>query len=176
MQKLWITVPLALVAFSAFAVTARADDDAAEAGGEQTITLKQTPRAVRYTLLRESDGADINSVDVEKDRKGKITYEADVVIDDTNYEIDVDPSGLLLSKAIDKDDDAKSATGDDDDKAKKGGDVDDDDDKPSAKSDKDDDAKSHSDADDDDDKPAAKADKDDSKQSTDDDNDEKGAH
>jgi hypothetical protein len=88
---------------------------------EQTISMKEAPKAVRQTIKREAEGAKVATVDIEAD-KGKLVYEADAIIDGTNYEILVDTNGRLLSKAIDnEDEEAKPAAkerkdSDDDDK------------------------------------------------------------
>jgi len=153
MNKFWITVPVAAAALAALScnIARAADED--EAGGEQSMSLRETPVAVRFTLMREADGAEIKSVDKEKSDKGKITYEADVIIDDANYEINVDPSGLLLSKVLDRED--HESASDDDGHAKKHAEADDDDDQGSAKEDSGQ-SKHHAKADDDDQKSVSK--------------------
>src|SRR5277367_3795181 len=64
-------------------------------GNETTIAYKDAPKAVRTTLWREAEGCVISTVDIEE-HDGKKVYEADVTIDDTNYEILVNKKGLLL--------------------------------------------------------------------------------
>ena len=58
------------------------------------------PSAVQATLKREAMGAKITTVDIEK-LDGKLVYEADAVIEGSNYEIIVMPNGKLLSKKLD---------------------------------------------------------------------------
>lgn len=75
---------------------------------EQKVSFAQCPEAVQSTLKREAMGQDIKSVDMEQ-LKGKTVYEADVKIEGHNYEILVDPKGLLLSKKLDEEDEAKAS-------------------------------------------------------------------
>jgi uncharacterized membrane protein YkoI len=79
---------------------------------EVKVSIDQVPPAVRETLLRESGGAAIKTVDMETD-DGKTTYEADAKIGGENWEIKVSPDGKLLSKKIDheKDEDNKDEKG-----------------------------------------------------------------
>jgi hypothetical protein len=136
--------------------TASAASKESDEGNETTIAYKDAPKAVRRTLWRESEGFVITSIDIEQ-HDGKMVYEADVTIDDTNYEILVNKKGLLLSKAIDNEEDENS----DGKAAEKGeGKKVKDDDKPAAKSDADK-GREHKDVDsEDEDKGSAKADSD----------------
>src|SRR5436305_2836084 len=77
-------------------VAVRADEGGKEEN-EKKLAFADVPAAVRKTLKREANGAAIKSVDLEK-VDGKTVYEADVIIDGTNYEILVNKSGLLISK------------------------------------------------------------------------------
>lgn len=77
-------------------------------GKEVKIKFSECPPAVQKTLLRESFGAKIESVDKETHKDGKVIYEADATIDGTNYEIQVSPEGKLIVKKIDNEaDEAK---------------------------------------------------------------------
>jgi hypothetical protein len=134
MTKYWIRMGLASMAVTLLSsAVVRAEGKESEEN-EQTISMKEAPKAVRQTIKRETEGAKVASVDVEAD-KGKLVYEADAVIDGTNYEIRVDQNGRLLSKAIDNEDEDAKPTA----KEKKDSD---DDDKEAVKS--------HKDSDDDD--------------------------
>jgi hypothetical protein len=80
------------------------DDDNDGPDGDVTeVKLADCPVAVQKTLKREANGADIDVVDKEI-KGGKISYEVDVKIDGRNYEILVAESGLLISKALDEED------------------------------------------------------------------------
>ena len=79
------------------------DEDDDKEGETVEIKLADCPAAVQKTLKREANGEDINVVDKEtKDRKS--VYEVDVKIDGKNYEIKVNEDGILISKALDEED------------------------------------------------------------------------
>ena len=75
-------------------------------GDEVRIKFAEAPAAVQATINKESDGAKVDSLDKETD-DGKTIYEADAVINGTNYEIKVAPDGKLISKKIDNEDEEK---------------------------------------------------------------------
>lgn len=77
-------------------------------GKEVRIKFTEAPAKVQQTLTYEAHGAKIESIDKEG-KDGKIVYEADAVIDGTNYEIRVDAKGKLISKAVDNEEDEKKA-------------------------------------------------------------------
>jgi hypothetical protein len=77
-------------------------------GKEVKIKFTEAPAKVQQTLTYEAHGAKIDSIDKE-DHKGKMVYEADAVIDGTNYEILVDEDGKLISKTVDNEEDEKKA-------------------------------------------------------------------
>jgi len=81
------------------------DDDDDEA--EEEVTIKQVPAAVRATILKvlkEAKGAKIEEIEKET-RKGKVVYEAELVVGGKEIEIRVDPAGKLLSREVEDDDD-----------------------------------------------------------------------
>jgi uncharacterized membrane protein YkoI len=67
------------------------------------VKLAECPAAVQKTLKREANGADINVVDKET-KDGKAVYEVDVKIGGKNFEIRVAGDGILISKALDEED------------------------------------------------------------------------
>jgi hypothetical protein len=79
------------------------DEDDDEKGEESEVKLADCPVAVQKTLKRESNCADIEEVDKET-KDGKAIYEVDVKIDGKNYEIRVTEDGILISKALDEED------------------------------------------------------------------------
>jgi hypothetical protein len=85
---------------------------AEEEGKEVHIKFNDAPEAVQKTLTAEARGAKIDGVDKETMKDGKEIYEADAVIDGTNYEIQVSPDGKLISKKIDKEEDEKKGAKD----------------------------------------------------------------
>ena len=65
------------------------------------IDLSDCPAAVQKTLKREANGGEIKAVDKET-KDGKAIYEIDVKIDGKNYEIRIGEDGILISKALDE--------------------------------------------------------------------------
>lgn len=92
---------------------------------EEEISLKDCPPKVQRTLKREATGGKLVEVEVEKEH-GKTIYEAEVILDGKEYEVEVLPNGILLSKVLDDDEREGKASGDDDDDDEHDGDVDDD--------------------------------------------------
>jgi uncharacterized membrane protein YkoI len=70
-------------------------------GNETKIKFSEAPEAVQNTLSEQAGGQKIDSVDKET-KDGKTVYEADAVINGTNYEIVVGADGTLIKKAVDK--------------------------------------------------------------------------
>ena len=78
------------------AIAANADDGSGEA-----VKLTDCPKAVQKTLKRESRGGKI--VEIEKEEEGgKTTYEAEVMIDGKEYDIEIASDGTLLSKVLEE--------------------------------------------------------------------------
>ncbi|HEX5244893.1 MAG TPA: hypothetical protein VFW23_16670 [Tepidisphaeraceae bacterium] len=98
---------LSLATVSMSCQSARPNNEEKEEN-EQKVSFNQCPEAVQKTLKREGMGEEIKSVDMEQQR-GKTVYEADVKIDGHNYEILVSPQGMLLSKKLDEEDEAKAS-------------------------------------------------------------------
>ena len=76
------------------------------------LKLSDCPTAVQKTLKQEANGAKIDEVEKEIE-DGETTYEADVTIDEKEYEITVAADGTLLEKALADSDDEDD--GDEDD-------------------------------------------------------------
>jgi len=75
-------------------------------GDEVKVSIDQVPAAVRATLMKESGGAKIDSVDKEM-KKGQTIYETDVKLNGKNWEIQVAEDGKLISKKLDEEEDEK---------------------------------------------------------------------
>ena len=108
MSKSWL-VPILAVVLTCWRVGPASAAEEKEQD-EQKVAFKHAPSAVRKTLKREANGQKIKTVDKER-LNGKLVYEADVMIDGHNYEIVVDPDGLLLSKKLDNEEDEKAESG-----------------------------------------------------------------
>ena len=95
----WVAFGLALVLWL---VPSRVwgEEKEKEEAGEVKVKFDQVPAAAQKTLTEEAKGAKIDEVDKESDG-GKTIYEADVKINDKNYEIKVAEDGTLVSKKLD---------------------------------------------------------------------------
>jgi hypothetical protein len=83
-----------IVVVSLTAVAASADDVS-----EEAVKLTDCPKAVQKTLKRESRGGKI--VEIEKEvEDGETIYEAEVMIDGKEYDIEIASDGTLLSKEL----------------------------------------------------------------------------
>ena len=98
---------LSLATISMSCQSARPNNEEKEEN-EQKVSFSQCPEAVQKTLKREAMGEEIKSVDMEQ-LTGKTVYEADVKIEGHNYEVLVDPKGMLLSKKLDEEDEGKAS-------------------------------------------------------------------
>ena len=106
MTKGWMFIGLTALALTGVGARHAFAEDKEQ--DEQKIAFKDAPAAVRKTLKREANGEKIKTVDKEK-LNGKTVYEADVEIDDHNYEIVVSSKGLLLSKKLDNEAEEKAS-------------------------------------------------------------------
>jgi len=75
---------------------------------EVKVSIEEVPAAVRATILAEAEGGTINEIEMETE-DGQTVYEADVIIDGREIEIEVAADGTLLGKETEDDE------GDDDD-------------------------------------------------------------
>jgi uncharacterized membrane protein YkoI len=100
------------VVIGLIAISASADD-----GTEEAVKLKDCPKAVQRTLKRESNGGKI--VEIEKEQEdGETIYEAEVMIDGKEYDVEITDSGTLLSKVLEneqEDEDAEDEDTEDED-------------------------------------------------------------
>ena len=76
----------------------------ANSGQEETVALDDVPKAVKATIIKEADGADVLEVEREI-RKGQTVYEAEFVRNGKEIEIEVSLDGTLLKTEIDDEDD-----------------------------------------------------------------------
>ena len=76
---------------------------------EEEVSLDEVPAAVKATILKEADGAEIEKVEREIE-DGKVVYEAEFMVDGQEIEIEVAEDGTLLSREVDDEDEE----GDDD--------------------------------------------------------------
>ncbi len=88
-MKLYRVMTTVVLGLTAAPLTASADD--------REVPLDQIPEAARATILDESAGGKVLSVEEETD-DGRVQYEAHVSTPQGTYEIEVDPAGRLLKK------------------------------------------------------------------------------
>lgn len=94
---------------------------------EEDVALDALPAAVQATLLEACEGATPEEVELENEN-GQVVYEADVVIDGVEYEIQVAMDGALVGKKAEGDEDDDALENDDHEDEDEEGDVDDDED------------------------------------------------
>jgi len=80
------------------------DDDDEDEDDEELVSIDQVPAAVKATILKEAQGGTIKEIERENE-DGRIIYEAEVIIDGQEVEIEVAADGTLLSKEVEDDDD-----------------------------------------------------------------------
>jgi len=83
--------------------------------GETEVSIDKVPAAVKATILAEAEGGTIGEIEMETEN-GRTVYEADVIIDGREIEIQVAPDGTLLGTETEDDEgDDDEDEGDDDD-------------------------------------------------------------
>jgi uncharacterized membrane protein YkoI len=80
------------------------DDEGDDDEDEQEVSIEQVPAAVKATILEEAQGGTIKEIERETE-DGKTIYEAEVIINGEEVEIEVAADGTLLSKEVEDDDD-----------------------------------------------------------------------
>jgi uncharacterized membrane protein YkoI len=106
LQKHWKLISLIAVVCLALCIGAVATRQALN--GETEVSIDQVPAAVKATFDAEAKGGTIGEIEMETE-DGKTVYEADVIINGREVEIQVAPDGTLLGKKTEDDE------GDDDD-------------------------------------------------------------
>ncbi|MBN1845377.1 MAG: PepSY-like domain-containing protein [Sedimentisphaerales bacterium] len=80
------------------------DDDEDEEEDEEEVTLDQVPAAVKAAILAEAQGGTIKEIERETE-DGQTTYEAEIVINGKEIEIEIAPDGKVLEREADDDND-----------------------------------------------------------------------
>lgn len=84
-------------------------------GKEEKVRFEDLPAAVQATLKQQAGDGTIQEIEKEQEQ-GQTVYEAEVLIEDKVWEIEIAADGKLMSKELDDDGDDD---GDDDDKNEK---------------------------------------------------------
>jgi len=69
---------------------------------EVAVSIDQVPAAVKAALLAHAEGGTINEIEMETE-KGQVVYEAEVVINGKEVDIEVAADGTVLGKEADDD-------------------------------------------------------------------------
>ena len=84
----------------------------ADEGSDEAVKLTDCPKAVQKTLKRESKGGKIIEIEREEE-DGQSIYEAEVILDGKEYEVEIAGDGTLLSKELEEEEEVEEQ-GDDD--------------------------------------------------------------
>jgi len=98
LQKHWKLISLMAIVCLALCIGALATKQAMDS--ETEVSIKDVPAAVRVTIEAEAQGGTIEEIEMGTE-KGQTVYEADVIIDGQEVEIQVAPDGKLLGKETD---------------------------------------------------------------------------
>ena len=71
---------------------------------EEEVTLDQVPAAVKATILKESAGGKITEIERET-KNGKVTYEAEFMLNGQEVEIEIAPDGTILGREMETEED-----------------------------------------------------------------------
>ena len=111
LKKHWKLICLMAVACLAVCIGAVATMQVVDK--EKEVSIQEVPAAVKATLLAQAGGGTIAEIEMGTEN-GRTVYEADVIIDGKEVEIQVAPDGTLLSTKV-EDDDGDDDEGDDED-------------------------------------------------------------
>lgn len=81
---------------------------------ESEVSIDQVPDAVRATLLAQAGGGTIQEIEMDTE-DGKTVYEAEVLINGVEVDIEVAADGTLIGTETEDEDDDDDANDDDDD-------------------------------------------------------------
>ena len=102
LKKHWKMICLMAVICLALCIGAVATKQALD--GETKVPIEEIPPAVKATIFAEAKGGTIEEIEMETE-DGKTIYEAEVIIDGQEIEIEVAPDGTLLGKEIEDNED-----------------------------------------------------------------------
>jgi uncharacterized membrane protein YkoI len=106
LQKHWKLISLVALVCLALCIGAVATRQAMN--GETEVSIDKVPAAVKAAFDAEAKGGTLGEIEIETEN-GRTVYEADVIIDGREVDIQVAPDGTLLGKKTEDDE------GDDDD-------------------------------------------------------------
>lgn len=97
-------ISISALAFSALALVACDREGSEGEGTRQTIGIDQVPAPVKATILAQSSGATVQSIE-KVDRGGQAVYEAHLNANGKNSELRVGDDGKVLPAESKRDDD-----------------------------------------------------------------------
>jgi len=100
LKKHWKLISLMAVVCLALCIGAVATKQAMD--GETEVSIDKVPAGVMSKILAEAAGGTIREIEIETEN-GRMVYEADVIIDGQEVEIQVAPDGTLLGKVTEDD-------------------------------------------------------------------------
>jgi uncharacterized membrane protein YkoI len=112
LKKHWKLIGMMVVAGIALCLVALATTTLTEEG-EKEISIAELPEAVKATILAEADGGTIEEIEMETEN-GETVYEAEVIIDGQEVDIEVAADGTLLEKETEDEDDDDDEDDDED--------------------------------------------------------------
>jgi len=101
-----------LIAGLALAIAAIATQQMVE--DEREVSIEEVPADVMTTILAEAEGAAIGEIEMDTE-DGQVVYEAEVIIDGQEVDIEVAADGTLLGKEADEGEDDEDDEADDED-------------------------------------------------------------
>jgi len=113
LKKHWKLISLIAIVCLALCIGAVATKQAID--GETKVSIDKVPAAVKATIDAQAKGGTIGEIKIETE-DGRMVYEADLIIDGQEVEIEVASDGTLLGKETEDDEgDDDDDEGDDDD-------------------------------------------------------------
>ena len=101
LKKHWKMICLMAVICLALCIGAVATKQAMDR--ETKVSIEEIPAAVKATILAEAKEGTIEEIEMGTEN-GKTVYEAEVIIDGQEIDIEVAPDGTLLGKETEDDD------------------------------------------------------------------------
>jgi uncharacterized membrane protein YkoI len=80
------------------------DDDCDDDDDDEELSIDQVPAVVKATILKQALGGTVKEIERET-KDGKTSYEAEIIVNAKEYELEIAADGTLISKEAEDDDD-----------------------------------------------------------------------
>jgi len=80
------------------------DEDSDDDEDEDEVSIKDVPKAVRATILKQARKGKVEEITKEKE-DGKVIYEVEIEVGDKEYDLEIAANGKLLKKELEEEDD-----------------------------------------------------------------------